>query len=131
MLWRESYRPEVRRNLTTTSFLHESLPFIGSVSLEASREVEIWWRLFEEDFPGEVVEVVPESSRDAVFALRAPSRHPRIRFDSEAVQILGEIPRQRAFCAIVLNGIAELVVVGPPTEDVWEEVSTLWRAIRT
>ncbi len=131
MLWRESYSPTVIRDRIRTPFSDESLVYVGSYALEASREVEIWWRLFEQELPGFLVEVVPESLRDEVIALRAPSRHSRIRFDSAALGVIDEVEPHRAFCAVVRAGIAELVVIGPPTEEVWDEVCQLWREIRT
>lgn len=104
--------------------------FIGSRSLDASREVEVWWRLFEEDFPGELLEVVPAELVPDVFALRPPSRHSRIRVESSAANLAGLNEPGRAFCAVVQSGVAELMVIGPPTEEVWDEVATLWNALR-
>ena len=131
MLWRESYRPRVIREPARTQFSDESLPIVGSFNLEASREVEIWWRLFEDEFPGLLVEVLPEALREQAFHLRAPSRQSRIRFDTKALGLVSNLDHGRAFCAIVREGMAELIVIGPPTEEVWDEVCTLWRAIRT
>ena len=131
MLWRESYSPRLIREKIRTPFSDESLLLIGSRSLSASREVEIWWRLCEEDFMGFAVEVLPEACQDEAGILRAGSRQARIRFNSEALSIVQELPDDRAFCAVVRDGIAELIVVGPPTEEVWDEASTVWRSIRT
>ena len=85
MLWRESYKPEIRRDVVETPFDGETFPLIGSSSLLAGREVEVWWRLFEEDFPGAVFELLPDNLAAEVMAVRAPSRQPRIRFDSRLI----------------------------------------------
>ncbi|RYG36590.1 hypothetical protein EON81_09250 [bacterium] len=41
-------------------------------------------------------------------------------------RILPDRP-ERSFCVVVKEGQAKILVVGPPTEDVWEEVSGLLR----
>ena len=136
MLWRTSYSPVVLRESEGTPLISESLALIGSFGLSASREVEVWWRLFEEDFAGEVVEMLITDGQEAQqFAnLRPPSRNSRIRTSADVLtwkDALGDIPDGRAFCALIQDGVAKIRVIGPPTEEVWDEVTTLWRAIRT
>ena len=131
MLWRESYKPEIRRDVVETPFDGETFPLIGSSSLLAGREVEVWWRLFEEDFPGAVFEVLPDNLASEVMAVRAPSRQPRIRFDSRLIAQVEGLADERAFCLLVHEGVAKLTIIGPPTEEVWDEVASLWRTIRT
>lgn len=131
MLWRESYKPEIRREVVATPFEGETFPLIGSGSLLAGREVEVWWRLFEEDFPGTAVEVLPDRLTAEAMAVRAPSRQPRIRFDARVIDGMRGLMDDRAFCMLVHEGIAKLTIIGPPTEEVWDEVASLWRTIRT
>ena len=114
----------------------QPLAIIGSYSLQASREVEVWWRLFEEDFAGDVTELlISETSLEsAVEALRPTSRHSRIRFSQSVEpwqQATGNLEVTRAFCALASEGQSQLIVIGPPTEEVWDQVSTIWSKIRT
>jgi hypothetical protein len=136
MLWRTSYAPVVLRESEGTPLISESLALIGSFGLSASREIEVWWRLFEEDFDGEVVELLVTDGQEAqqIADLRPPSRKSRIRTSADVQkwkEAVGEIPDGRAFCMLIQDGVAIIRVIGPPTEEVWDEVSTLWRTIRT
>jgi hypothetical protein len=136
MLWRTSYSTTVVSTAKVLPIEDHKVAIIGSYSLEASREVEVWWRLFEEDFPGDATELlISESSLEsAVGALRPPSRHSRIRFSQSVEawqQATGNLEATRAFCALASEGQSQLIVIGPPTEEVWDQVSTIWSKIRT
>ncbi len=131
MLWRETYSPIVSREPILTPFGNETFPVIGSLSLGAGREVEVWWRLFEEDFPGSAVEVLPAVLENTAMDLRPPSRHRRIRFEVADLSAIAGSDPARAWCAVVQCGVAQIVVIGPPTEEVWDEVASLWRSVRT
>ena len=136
MLWRTSYSPLVLREPVGTPLVSDNLALIGSFGLSASREVEVWWRLFEEDFSGEVVEMLITDGQEAqqIADLRPPSRNARLRTSDDVLkwkEAVGDIPDGRAFCTLIQDGVAIIRVIGPPTEEVWDEVTTLWRAIRT
>jgi hypothetical protein len=92
--------------------------------------------LFEEDFAGEVVELLITDGQETqqIADLRPPSRKSRIRTTADVLkwkEAVGDIPDGRAFCTLIQNGVAIIRVIGPPTEEVWDEVTTLWRTIRT
>lgn len=136
MLWRTSYEPVVIREPSFEVGSDQSSAIIGLFSVLAHREAEVWWRLFEADFPGDVIELAVGgiALRNELVSIRPPSRHERVLQDPDAGKWrtqLESVVDERAFCAIVRKGVVELIVIGPATEEVWEEVSSLWRSIRT
>lgn len=136
MLWRTTYTPEVTRNLEHGLPLSSPRAVIGVYSVAGLRELEIWWRLFEEDFSGEVTQFVLSNpgESDKWSSLLPQSRLDRTVLSSEIkpwLDITGQVENSRAFCTILTRERARIVVLGPPTEEVWEEVANIWREVRT
>ncbi len=148
MLWRESYSPVIRRNLTcpaTQSVALDGLVsksscevWIGGFGFLAAADQGVWWRLFQSDFrndgrvkrvyilesadPGEVqtaLSLIPRSEVHRCLLVEDPNH-----FWSDLIE--PDNPA-RGFTAIIENGSIPLLVVGPPTEEVWEEFSREWQ----
>jgi hypothetical protein len=98
--------------------------WVGAFSLAALPEIGIWQRLLRSaNVPFQVVYVGRISVKDV------QSATPASQWDRVLVAP-GHLPAWqsvvpvdqpgRAFAWIQLDGIAELLMVGPPTEDAWE-----------
>lgn len=131
MLWRESFVPDVRRNVRLPL---ESAPtdlILGAYSVNALREMELWVRLAREadcSFT-ETYWLQPDEAAQLP-SLLAPSRFRAadLRSDrAEWLSILHPFDEARAFAAIV-RPISPMLIVGPSTEDAWEEMTHLLRA---
>lgn len=128
MLWRESYVPDVRKNVLLPAECDAEALVIGAFSLAALREVELWVRLAREaNVPfTESYWLIPEE-KAALSSLLAPSRFQAasVRDDREAwLAALHPIDPSRSFAAISKSN-SPMVIVGPSTEDAWEEMTRL------
>lgn len=127
MLWRESYRPNVRYNVPLPGLADGIV--VGVFDVHGLREQGVWLRLLESagaDHTARLLFAIdspsPRQKRD-ITSLLPPSRHPQIEWleDGEALKaVIAPDHRERAFAAIIREGIAVQLVVGPPTEEVWE-----------
>ena len=134
MMWRQPYQTVIHRGvqkplIRATSLLGQ--PFesdsydliVGAVSMSSFADQDVYRRLFFEAFQperfgqifwgcsaAEVEQIIP-GSRHAHCYL-APGSHP---FD----EALGSLALDRAFAWVPK---AELIMVGPPTEDAWEKM---------
>jgi hypothetical protein len=148
MLWKESYRTKIIRDLkcpesqivTLAGVPYESSiqVWIAGFGFECLTEQSVWWRLFESDFAGDqrvrkmfILDLVNKQVMNEVQALVAPSEFSRISFIEDQRQVWTELikpdTQHRGFAAIFENGQLPLVMIGPPTEDAWEEFSNFWR----
>lgn len=122
MLWRQPYQPRVLEAVRV-----EGLPdgiLVGVFDPLGQAELGVWLRLFEsagQDRQVKILAIGMPSPRKFE-AILPPSRHSQVVWRDEGglAQTLAIDKPERSFAAIVTGGIADLLVVGLPTEEVWE-----------
>lgn len=111
---------------------------IASFGFAAIGDQNLWWKLFQSDFPDDsrirrffifeaaevedvnmVQSLVPPSESDRCFVIEDPS--------CVWANLVKPDKEHHAFAAIIENGMIPLMMIGPPTEDAWEEFSREWR----
>lgn len=128
MLWRTSYEPRVLRDAEAPS--GEGL-LLGAFDVRAQSEIGVWTRLFDEAGLDYRIRLFrdewTEKERRTVDAVFPPSVRARIELATErgwAETVAPDRP-ERTFAALIQEGRAKMLVIGPPTEEVWEEFSRL------
>ncbi|RYG49262.1 hypothetical protein EON79_01890 [bacterium] len=115
----DAYVPRVERD-TSVPPVPDGF-YLGGFSPLAQSELGVWRRLM--------------ASRAAPYSLLLfgpgwdavlPASLLALRFEGASEPLwLGRIAPdrpERSFCVVVREGVAKILVIGPPTEDVWEEV---------
>ena len=131
MLWRESFVPDVRRNVRLPLVSAPTDLILGAFSVNALREMELWVRLAREancSFT-ESYWLLPDEAAQLP-SLLAPSRFRAADLRSDRAEWLSTLhpfDEARAFAAIA-RPISPMLIVGPSTEDAWEEMTQLLRA---
>ncbi len=98
----------------------------------------IWWKLFQSDFPGDLrtkriffVEQVTAEAEQLAMSLVPRSEADQVQLyddtDHQWRNIIQPDSEQRGFAVMIDNGRISIIMVGPPTEDAWEEFSREWR----
>lgn len=142
MIWREAYRtrslgPVALPPLSMLDLDGKAVAFeqpaliIGAFDPRAHREVELWSRLIGGSFPGYdpsfrlYLGGTDTRRREALAAIHPPSRHRQVRLAEDpdgAWRSLIEPDRpERSFGLIAVDGRSHRLMVGPPTEEAWEE----------
>lgn len=152
MLWRESYATRILRDvecpvtqlvsLDGNLHLPESCVWVGGFGFQALADQGVWWRLFQSDFPSDpqVLKVFVVDRASGAEISTADSLVP----GSESSRcLLAEDPNEfwqnlvhpdtesRGFAALIRGSQIPLLMIGPPTEDAWEEFSNSWRSFKT
>jgi hypothetical protein len=131
LLWRESFVPDVRRNVRLPLVSAPTDLILGAFSVNALREMELWVRLAREancSFT-ESYWLLPDEAAQLP-SLLAPSRFRAADLRSDRAEWLSTLhpfDEARAFAAIA-RPISPMLIVGPSTEDAWEEMTQLLRA---
>lgn len=112
----------------------ETQVWIGGFGVDFLGEQTVWWRLFQSDFPGDkrvvktfIYPAVSTRNIETILDATAPSEHSRCCLIEDPNAFWNEliVPR-RGFAAIIEAGKIPLLMIGPPTEDAWEEFSDAW-----
>ena len=112
MLWRAHYTPEIYEAAPDWSIANGV--YCGAGSVSALIDAQVWMKLFgSAQLNFAVLVVGPISSADSVLP---PSALARLR----SVSADDRLPADRAF-GLVKSDLRIMFVVGPPTEDVWEQ----------
>ncbi len=138
MAWRDAYRPVVRQDFDAPSLLKarslagrevpdpEIQVFCGAMSLNAVPQLGVWQRLFAEDAPGLAgwfQGVFAEAAQEELVEASVPkSLHSEtllITPDSAWVEALQNDFGAQTFCWC---RTPKLLVIGLPTEEVWEQI---------
>jgi hypothetical protein len=152
MLWKQPYETRILRDLPGPVGLILSLDgspilngpqvWVGGFGFEAISDQGVWWRLFKSDFAGDKA-IKKVFIFDGALSGHIQNAHaliPRSEADScLLVEDGNEMWRKtvnpdgptRGFAAIIVESTITLLMVGPPTEDAWEEFSNCWRVTRT
>ncbi|MBX3096067.1 MAG: hypothetical protein KF812_04330 [Fimbriimonadaceae bacterium] len=127
MLWREGYKPEVSRGWQPAGPALTPVwpcPTILVPDEDDWQTAEVWWRLLEAGAPGQAVLVGVGWEWSELRQVVAPSRRARtyVCTSNEAEAFAGsQVTRTISVCP-------GLKVLGPPTEEVWEEFLNRLRA---
>ena len=142
MLWKPTYETRVLRGVTLHRLEGRTLDgqdgaapvegaMLGAFGPFATAELGVWRRLIEEAYPAKRVPTVlvravwSERERRTLAVATAPSLHPWTLLANDPSGAwsgaIGPDRAERAFGAVVRGGVAELVMVGLPTEDAWDE----------
>jgi hypothetical protein len=100
---------------------------VGGLSLSALPEMEIWMKLLEQSALGEWMIGLPGELVAEAQALVAPKRLRRLIEIDQSVwkQIVQPDQPSRSFCLVAGGGVVLRLVIGPPTEEVWESFEEL------
>ena len=126
MLWRAGYTPEVRTDAVVPrlDIRPEIRCIAGCFGPQDYRDIDIWRRLFESagfDYrllcPPELSEMFPPSVTSKLFPV------------SELQPWQNAVGSTRVFAFVKSDGPTPFLVIGPPTEDVWEKFESLVREL--
>ena len=142
MLWKATYETRVLRSVELHRIEGRTLDgqdgaapvegaMLGAFGPFATAELGVWRRLLEEAYPQRRVPTVlvraawTERERRTLAVSTAPSLHPWTLLANDPAgawsAAVGPDRAERAFGAIVRGGVAELAMIGLPTEDAWDE----------
>jgi hypothetical protein len=148
MLWRESYATRILRdvacpvvqmvNLDGSQEFPEVCIWIGGFGFQALADQGVWWRLFQSDFPNDplvrkvfIVERVSSQETAMADSLVPGSEASRCTLGEDAngfwKNLVQPDQENRGFAALIVGNQIPLLMVGPPTEEAWEEFSEAWR----
>jgi len=122
VLWRSAYQPRVLESRKLDG-LPEGI-VVGVFDPLGQAELGVWLRLFESAGWDRDVSIlaIGMPGRRKFESVLPPSRHSQIVWlDESGLRQTLEIDKpERSFAAVIVNGVADLLVVGVPTEEVWE-----------
>ena len=139
MLWRQSYTTRILRDLPCPDEAPQGPEvWIGGFDFAAIADQGVWWKLFQSDFPGDlrikriffVDEITSEGEQLAKSLVpRSEAEQVRLVVDTKHHWRDLVLPdnAERGFAIMFDNGAIPIVMIGPPTEDAWEEFSREWR----
>ncbi len=117
MLWKKGYETKAVAGFVVPEET-EGIVLIGISDLNQVTDAELWMRLLDKDFPGLDWRIV-SFGLDLGIALPA-SRMRRVKV------LVGDWGVEREFCLCVP---ARFLMVGPPTEDAWEQFAEVIRTV--
>jgi hypothetical protein len=141
MLWKPTYETRILESVDLPRLVGRTLdgqdgagpvegPMLGAFGPFASAELGVWRRLLQEAFPTRLVPTIlvrtewTERERRTIATATPPGQHPwtLLANDPEGLwsKAVGPDRAERAFGAIVRGGVAELLMVGLPTEEAWD-----------
>jgi len=111
--------------------------WVAGFAFSAMADQGVWWRLFQSDFVNDqrVVKVficshVGKNELDTALSLVPPSEASRAYLVSDLNAVWRKAIRPedegQGFTAIIENGKIPLAMIGPPTEEAWEEFHSEW-----
>ena len=147
MVWRQPYETRILRHAAcpATPVMNlegeaQQLPevCIASFGFSAINDQNLWWKLFQSDFPNDpkvrrvfIFDTVAVEDIKMASSFIPPSESYRCFVIEDPYRVWADLVQpekeHHAFAAIIENGIIPLMMVGPPTEDAWEEFSREWR----
>jgi hypothetical protein len=113
MLWRKGYATQKVEGFVAPAFV-DGVVVVGISALDQVTDAELWMRLLDKDFPDLDWRIL-SFGLDLGLVL-PPSRMRRV------VEVVGDWGLEREFCLCVPAGF---LMVGPPTEDAWEEFAAV------
>jgi hypothetical protein len=148
MVWRKSYQTKLLADLPLPATKIHSINgfelrmdnvqiIVGGFGFNAIADQGVWWRLFQSDFAnddrilkGFIVESVDSFAQRESASLVPPSEHSRcvlIEDPIHAWQDLIKPDRENVgFAAVIVGSEIPILMIGPPTEEAWEDFSNYW-----
>lgn len=127
MLWRSRYEPKILRDVKLPEPLPDGI-VLAAFDPKGLGEVSLWLRLVDSAGLLEKTQVIvfgDPQELPRIKLLLPKSLHHRleVRNDVEGkwARLIEPDTEARAFSLVSRRGMAELIVTGPPTEEVWEE----------
>lgn len=114
--------------------LTEPYVLIGGVEFNALTEQNIWWRLMQEDFPTfkhvyrVFLGLAKNRSEEAPMMVPRSETPQTLLCPEQVADLLDSNQPSRSFAALVSQGKFNMLVKGLPTEECWEEFSSLLRS---
>jgi hypothetical protein len=146
MLWREHYEPRVLTSVLVPKGLPKVVSevtyvIVGGFGLAAISDQGVWWKLLKSSFKQDTCIYrifisqawTPKKERDAN-AMIPPSEKSSLILTEDYDQwceIIQPDKPERGFAALVHQGKMQTLVIGPPTEEVWESFRDQYTALRT
>jgi len=126
VLWRESYTPAIRSGtvLPSVSLPEATQCVAGAFAASDFRDLEVWRRLFET--ASFQYALLAPAALEEMFP---PTIQRRFVTMTDSTAWLEAIGNARAFAYIVGAETCPQLVIGPPTEEVWEGFETLVREL--
>ena len=151
MLWKQSYRTRILRdlgcpdagvtNLDGSPNSEERQVWIAGFGFDAIADQGVWWRLFQSEFPRDenvkkafIFDKVLPSTAESALAMIPKSEGCQCLLVEDPLgawkSLVTPDADSRGFAGILERDRIALMMIGPPTEDAWEEFSNFWR-VRT
>lgn len=149
MLWRSAYQTRIERDLHCpeaeivtldgSPLKHQTEVWVAGFGFQALADQGVWWRLFLSDFPNDpqvrkvfICPGVGKSELETALSLVPPSEVARVLLVSDPNDFWSKVIQpansQQGFAVIIEGGRIPLAMIGPPTEDAWEEFHNEWKA---
>jgi len=125
MVWRQAYQTFSSEPSVSTPFPDGQ--FLALFQPSALREIELWCRLFDsENVLVKVFWLGPESEMPQLEVLVSPSRFkgwlcPTTEQKEQLTVLLADTSHAKAIAFVCLNHVMTNLMVGPPTEDAWDQ----------
>jgi hypothetical protein len=149
MLWRQPYTQRVVRDLPlpkhrvrylddgSSQVFPVKYVLIGAFGLQSIADIGIWERLSAEAFPsdnrifrGYIRKIWTPKDVKETTAMIAPSAQNQTLLIADAEDEWSKIVQpdsiERGFAAIISEGKIILLMVGPPTEETWDDFRIEW-----
>lgn len=129
LLWRSAYEPRVLEGVSVPA---EDGVLLGAFDFRAQAELGIWWRLLESAglisqtrirIFSSSWQAADQKTLEAVFPRSWQAQIELVTDDQFWTQLIQPDRPERAFAARIKGGMAEMLVIGTPTEEVWERFS--------
>lgn len=141
MLWKPTYETRILHEIPLPRLVGRTLDgqdgaapvegaMLGAFGPFASAELGVWRRLLEEAYPQRRVPTVliranwAERERRSLATATPPGLHAWTLLANDAegswTAAVGPDRAERAFGAVVRNGVATVLMVGLPTEEAWD-----------
>ena len=116
MVWRKGYTTQIRQHIPLTGPVSDGV-YLGLYDVAQLQNLGVWIRLFEQAAVEFVVLFIAETSSESLISdLMAPSLFRKTRLIPAS-----PINTDRSsFAAVVREGRAKIVMIGPPTEEAWD-----------
>lgn len=136
MRWRDAYQPIVAHDITCPTLTppeNSRLAWLGGFDLRCISELGVWLRLFEDAGYQPGIRLFLDASQP-LEAVLPPSVFARTMVSGPIAdwrQLIQPDRPERSFAVLGDGSTIEMLVVGPPTEDVWEEFENRLKRLRS
>ncbi len=136
MRWRDAYEPIVAHDIPRPALIPDDISrsaWLGGFDLRCISELGVWLRLFEDAGYQPNIRFFLDSSQPLDTVL-PPSVFARTTVSEPVADwrnLIQPDRPERSFAVLGNGTTIEMLVVGPPTEDVWEEFENRLKRLRS